>query len=375
MQQTETFSPGWIEVDLRQYAQNLDAIFAVKPSHVNVAVVLKDNAYGHGAVELARVAQQKGAALLIVATVPEALELRDAGLTPDILVLGERHPIEVELCCKKDLRICAGSLHALELLDRRAAAVGSICRVHLKIDSGMSRYGFRWSEIAQLPATLPSLKNIQIEGVLSHFAMSDELDKSFANRQLERFSQAVESLRSNGLDPRYVHICNSGGLLDLPQAHFNLVRVGILGFGVYPSKVCRRIDGIAPIMAVKASIAATKELEPGDHVGYGMRFTATRRMKIATLGIGYGWGFPRVRNQGAVLIHGRRAPIIGGVSMDAISVDITNIPETKPWDEAVLVGRSGDQEITIHDIAELKNSVSYDAMTSWRARLPRIYLR
>src|SRR5204862_8310675 len=128
------------------------------------------------------------------------------------------------------------------------------------------------------------------------------------------------------------------------------------GFGVYPSKVCRRIDGIAPIMSVKARLAATKDLEPGDHVGYGMRFTATERMRIGTLGIGYGWGFPRVRNQGADLIHGTRAPIIGGVSMDAISVDITHIPEAKTWDEAIIVGRSGNEQITIHNIAERKNS-------------------
>lgn len=375
MQPAKDYSPAWIEIDLQQYARNLEVIWRAKPSSVRVAVVLKDNAYGHGAVELARVAQEKGAEFLVLASLAEALELRVAGITAKLLLLGERHPEEIAACVEHDIRVTAGSHDSLELINERAGRAGKLCQVHLKIDSGMSRYGLRWAETEGLAGKTNSLRNIRVEGVLSHFAMSDELDKSFALLQLERFTEAVEHLRAAGIAPEFVHICNSGGLLDLPAAHFNLVRTGILPLGVYPSKVCRRLEGIAPIMQVKARVAALKNLEAGDRVGYGMRFTAPHRMRIATLGIGYGWGFPRVRNQGAVLLHGQRAPILGGVSMDALTVDVTHIPETRAWDEAVLVGRSGQEEITIHEIAELKNTVSYDAMTAWRSRLPRLYVR
>ena len=172
---------------------------------------------------------------------------------------------------------------------------------------------------------------------------------------------------------KFRHLCNSGGFLDLPQACFDMVRVGILALGVYPSTVCRRIPGIEPVMTVKARLAAIQKLQTGDAVGYGMRYIAPSPRRLAVLPVGYGDGFPRVRNQGCVLVHGRRAPIIGGVAMDAAMVVITEIPEVQLWDEAVLMGRQGTEEITVHEVAKLKNSVSYDMLTAWRARLPRIY--
>jgi alanine racemase len=173
---------------------------------------------------------------------------------------------------------------------------------------------------------------------------------------------------------KFSHLCNSGGFLDLPQAYFDMVRIGILTLGVYPSSVCRRIPGIEAVMSVKARIAGIQNLQPGDTVGYGMRFVAQSPRRIAVLPIGYGDGFPRVRNQGCALLHGRRAPIVGGIAMDALTVDITDIPEARMWDEAVLMGQQGNEEISVHEVAKLKNSVSYDVLTSWRGRLPRIYV-
>jgi len=369
----QNFSPGWIEIDLRQYRRNLEAIWSAKEPATGIAIVVKDDAYGHGAVELGRIASERGAEFLVVASLAEAEKLQAARLSSKILILGERHPEEISPCVQAGFSFTSGSMESLREIESRARALGQKARVHLKIDSGMSRYGVRWSEAAAIASELKQLPSIIPEGILSHFAMSDELDKSFALLQLSRFEEALANLRQNGIEPKHIHICNSGGLLDLPQAHCNLVRVGILGLGVYPSKVCRRLDGIAPIMSVKARISAIKKLEPGDCVGYGMRFTAPKPMRIATLGIGYGWGYPRVRNKGAVLVGGQRCPIIGGVSMDAITVDITDVPTAKTWDEVVLLGTQASQEITIHEIAELKGSVSYDAMVSWRDRLPRVY--
>ena len=367
--------PAWVEVDLAQFRRNWVAIARYCPAGVRIAYVVKDDAYGHGALPLSEIALEYEIEMLVAATVVEALELRRGGIEAPILILGERTRDDYALCSRHNFATSIGSHAALAELRKAVQSLGRSIPIHLKIDTGMSRYGFRWSEADELFAALRKSPEIVVEGIMSHFAMSDELDKTFANLQLARFKQVLSAARDAGFDPKYRHICNSGGFLDLPEAHFNLVRIGILPLGVYPSKVCRRIEGIAPIMSVKSRLASVKELQPGDHVGYGMRFTAERPMRIGVIPVGYGFGYPRVRNQGFVLIHGQRAPIIGGVSMDAITVDITAIIEAKEWDEVILLGRNGQDEITIHDIAALRNSVSYDAMVSWSARLPRRYLQ
>jgi len=240
--------------------------------------------------------------------------------------------------------------------------------VHLKVQTGMSRYGVRWDEALPLIEQIVAEPSLALEGVMTQFAQSDEADKSFARLQMARFDEVLGGMAARGLSVRYCHLCNSGGFLDLPEAHRDMVRIGILLYGVFPSAVCRRLAGIEPVMAVKARIAAIQRLRAGEVVGYGMRYTAPSPRRIAVLPIGYGHGFPRVRNQGAALLHGQRAPIVGGVTMDALMVDITEIPQAQMWDEAVLLGRQGDQEITVHELAKLKGSVSYDVLTSWRLR-------
>jgi alanine racemase len=367
--------PAWVEIDLRQFRRNWEAINSCRPQGVGIAYVVKDDAYGHGALPLAQIALDLGAEILVVAAVEEGLKLRAGGIDAPILVLGERTPDDYIVCVNHHFAACVGSHAGLAELKQIIKSTGRSVPIHLKIDTGMSRYGFRWSDTDALVRDLRAAPEITVEGVLSHFAMSDELDKTFARLQLSRFNEVVQKMHAAGLNLKYRHICNSGGFLDLPEAHFNLVRSGILPLGVYPSKVCRRIEGIAPIMSVKSRIAAIKELQPGDHVGYGMRFTAEKPMRTAVIPIGYGFGYPRVRNQGHVLIHGQRARIIGGVSMDAMTVDLTEIIDAKQWDEVTLLGRNQQDEITIHDIAALRNSVSYEAMVSWSARLPRRFLQ
>lgn len=363
----------WMEIDLEQFRQNWRSILAYKPAGVGLGFVVKDNAYGHGVARLAPIGAEFGVETLFVATLREALELRTCSDLP-IVILGEREPDEYGTCLECGITPCLGTYTSLAELRRRLRKAGRSMGVHLKIDTGMSRYGFRWSELDHILATLQDSPEIRVQGMMSHFAMSDELDKTFARLQLARFKEALAKTQAAGIQPARVHMCNSGGLLDLPEAHFNLVRIGILPLGVYPSKVCRRLEGIGPVMSVKSRIAAVKNLQAGDHVGYGMRFTAEKSMRIGVIPIGYGQGFPRVRNQGTVLTHGRRAPIIGGVSMDAITVDLTEIVEAQQWDPVTLLGRDGSEEITIHDIAALRNTVSYDAMVSWSERLPRLYV-
>jgi alanine racemase len=363
--------PAWVEIDLGRLRRNLQLIRRDLPNHVQLMAVLKDEAYGHGALDVVRIALEEGASCLGLSTLEEAMALRDAGITAPMLLLGERQEAELPWCVEHDLTVCVNEPNRVRELARVATAAGKRAAVHVKIHTGMSRYGVRWDEALPLIELIASEKSLRLEGVMTHFAQSDETDKTFATVQLTRFTDVLQSAAARGLDVGCRHTCNSGGFLDLPHAHLDMVRVGILMYGIFPSTVCRRIQGIEPVMSVKARIAGIQQLKPGEVVGYGMRYTAISPRRIAVLPIGYGDGFPRVRNQGYALIHGQRAPLVGGIAMDALMVDVTEIPEAQMWDEAVIMGRQRADEITVHDMAKLKNSVSYDVLTGWRLRLRR----
>jgi alanine racemase len=363
--------PAWMEIDLGRLRRNLQLIRRDLPSAVKLLAVVKDEAYGHGALDVARVAVEEGAWGFGLSTLEEAMTLRDGGITAPLLLLGERQEAELEWCAAHDLTVCLNEAHNVRALAKIAAKLGRQVPVHVKIHTGMSRYGVRWDEARPLLEQVVAEKSLSLEGVMTHFSQSDEIDKTFANLQFARFNEVLHALAERKIPVKLRHTCNSGGLLDLPHAHLDMVRPGILMYGIFPSQVCRTIDGIQPVMSVKARIAAIQKLKPGEVVGYGMRYTAPGERRIAILPIGYGDGFPRVRNEGGVLIHGQRAPLIGGIAMDALMVDITDIPQAHMWDEAVIMGRQGDLEITARDIAKLKNSVTYDVLTGWRLRLRR----
>lgn len=366
--------PSWIEIDLQTLRRNFALFAQDRPKGLKWLAVVKDRAYGHGMVEVAKVALEAGAAYLGVATLDEAVTLREHGIRAPILLFGERHPREYRTLLHYRLTPCINSVAAAAELVQQSGTHGRPPAVHVEVDTGLSRYGVRWTHAAETILAMAAQKGLSLEGIMSHFAMSDELDKSYALLQLERFEQVLQAVEQAGLRIPLRHMCNTGGYLDLPQAHFEMVRIGILPLGVYPSQVCRRIEGLRPVMCVKSRIAAIQEIEAGDKVGYGMHYTAPTPRRIAVLPIGYGDGLPRLRNRGHVLIHGKRAPIVGGNAMDATMVDITHIPRARQWDEVVIMGRQGDEEISAHEIASWKGSVSYDILTGWRARLPRVYL-
>jgi len=363
--------PAWVEIDLARLRNNLRLIRRDLPRRVQLMAVVKDEAYGHGALDVARIALEEGAWGLGLSTLEEAMTLREGSITAPLLLLGERQETELPWCVEHDLTVCINGPHTVRPLARIAAAHDKRVPVHLKIQTGMSRFGVRWDEALPLLEQIAAEKSLLLAGVMTHFAQSDETDKSFANLQFARFTEVLRAVEQRDIPVKLRHVCNSGGFLDLPQAHLDMVRTGILVYGVFPSLVCRRIPGIEPVMSVKARIAAIQKLKPGEVVGYGMHYTAPSERRIAVLPVGYGDGFPRVHNQGGALIHGQRAPLVGRVAMDALMVDVTSIPQAQMWDEAVLMGRQGGEEITVHDIAKLKNSVSYDVLTNWRLRLRR----
>ena len=364
---------AWVEIDVARWRRNFALINADRQPHVQITAVLKDEAYGHGAVMGSRLAQEAGVAFIAVVTVEEGIALREAGITGPILVLGQRLPAELDACLESYLTCCLHDIETAKLLSAHAERRGAKAPVHLEIDTGMSRFGVRWTNASDLARKINSLPGLQLEGVMSHFAMSDEPDKTFANLQNDRFQEALDQIKTHGIHPKFRHICNSGGFLDLPHAHHDMVRMGILPLGVYPSQSCRRIPGIEPVMSVKTRIVHVQNLSAGDKVGYGMRYTAPDNRRIAVLPVGYGDGFPRVRNEGSVLIGGKRAPLVGGASMDAITVDITEIPEATLWSEAVIMGSQGAETIDVREVAALRKSVSYDVLANWRGRLPRVY--
>ncbi len=363
--------PAWTEIDLGKLRRNLQLVRGDLPKHVRLMAVVKDEAYGHGALDVARVAVEEGAWGFGLSTLEEAMHLREGGITAPLLLLGERQEAELEWCVAHDLTVCVNEPHAVRKLAKIAAEFGKCVPVHVKIHTGMSRYGVRWDEALPLIEKILAEKSLSLEGVMTHFSQSDETDKTFASIQFSRFQEILTALDQKKISVKLRHACNSGGFLDLPNAHLDMVRVGILLYGVFPSQVCRTIPGIEPVMSVKAKIAAIQKLKVGEVVGYGMRYTAKTERRIAILPIGYGDGFPRVRNEGCALIHGQRAPLIGGIAMDALMVDITDIPQAQMWDEAVLMGKQGADEITVRDIATLKKSVTYDVLTNWRLRLRR----
>lgn len=363
--------PAWTEIDLGRMRRNLQLIRRELPRAVKWLAVVKDEAYGHGALDVARTALEEGAWGCGLSTLEEAMHLRDEGVAAPLLLLGERQEPELEWCVAHRLTVCLNEPHNVRALARMAAKFEKQVPVHLKVNTGMSRYGVRWDEAKPLIEQILGEKSLRLEGVMTHFAQSDETDKTFANLQFSRFTEVLKLLAQAKAPVTLRHCCNSGGFLDLPNAHLDMVRTGILMHGVFPSTVCRRIPGIEPVMSVKARIAAIQTLKPGEVVGYGMRYMATGQRRIAVLPIGYGDGFPRVRNEGGALIRGKRAPLVGGIAMDAITVDVTDIPEAEMWDEAVIMGRQGQEEISVRDIAALKKSVTYDVLTNWRLRLRR----
>ena len=366
--------PAWFEVDLGCLSSNFRIIREDASAGLKIGSVVKDNGYGHGAIEVAKVALANGAELLLVSNLDEAVELRENGIAAPIILMGERMEAELPLCVELDLTLAIGEMDTAKAANRVATSLGKLLSVHFKVDTGMGRYGARWDRALGMIQSIETMAGLSLDGLFSHFSMSDELDKSFAIEQTRRFRSLLNEMKKVGLKVKCRHLCNSGGFLDLPDAHFDMVRIGLLPLGIYPSKACRRISNIQPVGSVKTRLSVVKNIQDGDNVGYGLRYQAIGRRRIGVLPIGYGDGYPRLRNQGHVLVCGKRAPVIGANSMDATMVDLSAIPEASAWDEVVLMGEQSGIEITPHDLAVWKGTVSYEIITAWRSRLPRIFI-
>jgi len=361
------------EVDLGALEFNYRQIKKRIPEDVKLLAVVKADAYGHGAVPISLRLEKLGVEFLGVAIPEEGVELRRGGVKTPILILGGIFGNEVDQIFRFRLTPVIFKKDSLRILSREAERRKRKVKVHLKVDTGMGRLGVPlnlWSDFLREVTRFP---RIETEGILSHFAMTDE-EKGFTQNQWRAFQEAVTSAQELGICCPYLHMANSAILTTFPAYSARLVRPGIMLYGSYPAPTFRSRIPLKPVMTLKTHIHFLKSVPPGTRISYGGMFKAKRKSLIATLPIGYADGYSHhLSNHGEVLIHGKRAPVVGKVCMDFIMVDVTHIPRVSVGDEVILMGRQGKEQITPEEIAEKINSISYEVLCSIGKRVPRVY--
>lgn len=363
--------PTFVEVDLDAISDNLAAIVAhVAPA--SVMPILKANAYGHGLVRIARHLETLGVREVGVAYLEEAVLLRRKGVAMDILVLGGLAASQTAAFIELGLTMTASSVSKIQRIDAVARAGGNTARVHLKIDTGMGRIGVSHRTAASLFEAATAAESVRVEAVYSHFACADEADLTSAHRQVDRFNEALAYYPERGLEMPRRHMANSGGIIQLPEAHFETVRPGILMYGIQPSADVPRIVPVRPALSWHSEVVYFKVLPEAESVSYGSTWTADGPTRLVTVPVGYGDGYFRLlSNRGEVVINGARHPIRGRVCMDQFMVDIGQ-SSAYNGDEVVLIGGDG-AFISVEDIATWADTIPYEVLTNINTRVPRVY--
>lgn len=367
---------SYAKIDIDALKHNYNEIKRRVGESVRLMAIIKADAYSHGAV---RIAEEFDACVdyFGVALVEEAVQLRESGIKSPILILSYTLPYQYHLLLRHDITQTVSSLEEARLLSDIAKSFGKTIKIHIALDTGMSRIGFDTSE-KSLSAIkkISLLPNIEIEGIFSHYACADESDKHSAGLQTELFKGFIERLEADGITIPIKHICNSAGIIDLDE-HFDLVRMGIAFYGLYPSSEVRRDNvNLLPAMEIISHIVHLHTVPKGVGVSYGLTYVTERETKIATVGIGYADGYPRsLSNKSRVLIHGKFAPVIGRVCMDLMMVDVTDIPDVKVEDSVTIMGRQGENEITAEELGELSGSFNYEIVCSFKKRVARVYYK
>ena len=367
------------DIDLDAFRFNLDSIKKNINENTQIITVLKADGYGHGAVPLAKEAEKEERVWgIAVATVEEALELRRGGIKKPLLILGYTYQEDYDLIAEEELRPTVFKLSMAQELSRAALRKNKTVKIHIKIDTGMSRIGYRDLE-KSVPEILEisRLPGLEIEGLFTHFARADEREKAPAYQQLEKYQAFQKALKEAGLKIPLCHCSNSAGIIRIPEANMDAVRAGIILYGLYPSEeVEKEPVPLKPLMTLKSHIAYIKTLEPGVQISYGGTYTTQKETRVATIPVGYADGYARsLSNKGWVLIRGKKAPILGRVCMDQFMVDVTDIPEARELDEVILLGKSQDQQITMEELGELSGRFNYEFACCISKRVPRIYFK
>lgn len=369
--------PTWIEVNLDAIAQNVRNIKKLI-GEKELMVVVKGNAYGNDVLEVSSVVLKNGASRLAVARLEEGIFLRKAGITVPILVLGLTLEQQVELLVSYNITPAVSEYEMIEKLSEFAVKEGKIAKVHIKVDTGMGRIGILHNHILDFVKKVKVLKNIEIEGIFTHFSVADEKDKTYTEEQFKKFMDVLTVLENEGIRVPVKHASNSATLLDLPHMWLDLVRPGISVYGLYPSREVQKTVKLTPAQTFKTRIVFLKELPEGEDISYGRTYTTKKkRTVVASLPVGYADGYNRLlSNQGEALVRGRRFPIIGRVCMDQTMIDVTDLPQVEIGDEVVLWGRQGKEEITAEEIAEKIGTINYEIVNMPdKKRVPKLFIK
>ena len=375
----------WAEIDLDALAQNFREVRKAADPKAMVCCVVKADAYGHGAVRVAREFASLGADWFAVSNLEEALQLRQAGIETPVLVLGYTPADKAGTLSRENISQCVYSLEYARDLSRFAQEAGVEVNIHLKIDTGMSRLGFYYQDISRDEAAVEevkeacSLPGLVPQGIFTHFAVSDEgqAGDAFTMRQFGCLKEMIESLARAGVTFPVRHCANSAGVFDYPLSHLDMVRAGIVLYGLYPSGELRSRPALKPALALKSVVSHVKTLLPGATVSYGRKFTAQHEMRVATVPVGYADGYPRLLSPGGaeVLIGGKRCPILGRICMDQLMADVTALDQVRVGDTVTLIGRDGEEEITADELAEKEGTINYEVVCALSKRVPRVYVK
>ncbi|HEU4785411.1 MAG TPA: alanine racemase, partial [Ktedonobacterales bacterium] len=368
--------PTWLEIDLSAIGRNTQLFKQMMGPDVRLLVSLKADAYGHGALRVARTVVRNGAEWLGVATVSEAEPLRRAGIEVPILVFGYIAPWQAREAVRMKLRATLFAPDLARALSQAATDLNGQIPVHVKVDTGMARLGLRAEDVegvVRFCEEVRSLPGLIFEGIFTHFATADAADQTYAMRQFDRFERVLAALDARELRPPIVHAANSAAALTLPQSRYDMVRPGIAIYGISPSDEVQLPEGFGPALAFKTQVAQVKDIPAGEGISYGATYITAAPTRIAVLPVGYADGFRRApANWGEVLVRGARAPLVGRVCMDQCMIDVTHIPGVRQGDEVVLIGRQGEDELTADEVARRLGTIAYEVTSELLARVPRI---
>lgn len=374
----------WAEISLNAIEHNYNVIRNKVVDDTKVCCVIKADGYGHGAVELSQIYEKLGADFFAVSNIDEGIEIRKSGSKLPIVILGYTPVSEAENLAEYDISQAVFSLEYAKELSEKCVEEDCICKMHIKVDSGMSRIGFMCQEFPRDEYSIEEiceaccLPNLEVEGLFTHFCVSDEDDegREFTNKQYENFIHVRDSLKKRGVDISVVHCSNSGAIEDYPETCCDMVRAGIILYGLAPSsKLADRLD-LVPAMTLKTVVAFVKEVQKGATISYGRTFTADRKMKIATVPIGYADGFIRQNaKDGYMTVNGKKAKIVGRICMDQTMLDVTDIEDVKTGDEVVVFGTGENGEPTADSLAENTGTINYETVCLVGKRVPRIYIK
>ena len=365
----------WCEIDLKAIRENMIHIRDKAGEGINVMAVIKADGYGHGAVPIGHFIEDI-ADYFGVASIEEAVELRKSGLTSPILILGYNSPSMYGLNLRYDVDQTIYSLQTAEIMSAEAVSAGKTARIHIALDTGMTRIGLTPDEKGlDIIKRIVALPGIKIEGMFTHFSCADMENKAYTYEQMKRYDRFVEMLGQEGIEIHVKHICNSAGIMEFDHHRYDMVRAGIILYGLLPSdEVNVKSVALSPALSWRSHVVNIMEPEMNRGISYGATYVTDHPCRIATVSIGYADGYPRsLSNKGWVLIHGRKAPIVGRVCMDQMMVDITDIPDVKIEDVVTLVGKDGSEQITAEEISEAAGSFNYEFVCDISKRVPRKY--